>query len=113
MVVGSLRLEVPYGSAVQVDGRRVVLAAPGDGAARSDAQSGPVSARLREWRSATAKAEKVPAYVILNDRDLEGIAARRPTTLAELARCRGMGPVRLERHGDEILTVVEAATADA
>lgn len=63
---------------------------------------------LREWRTAVARKEAVPAYVVLTDKDLVGIAAELPTNLAELARCRGIGPLRLERWGDEILAVLEA-----
>ncbi len=55
-----------------------------------------------------ARKESVPAYVVLNDKDLVGIAADHPSTLAELARCRGIGPLRLERWGDEILAVLDA-----
>ncbi|MGH9074012.1 MAG: HRDC domain-containing protein [Acidimicrobiales bacterium] len=55
----------------------------------------------------------MPAYVILTDEHLDGIARARPATMAELARCRGMGPVRLERHGDAILAVVERDLAQA
>jgi DNA helicase-2/ATP-dependent DNA helicase PcrA len=64
---------------------------------------------LREWRSAVARKESVPAYVVLTDKDLIGIAADLPHTLAELARCRGIGPLRLERWGDEILAVLDVA----
>jgi superfamily II DNA helicase RecQ len=60
-----------------------------------------------------ARKDGVPAYVVLNDKELVGIAERAPTTLAELGGCRGMGPIRLERWGDEILAVLEAATAPA
>lgn len=49
----------------------------------------------------------IPAYVIFSDEQLAGIAAARPTTLAALGRCKGMGPVRLERYGDAILALVE------
>jgi DNA helicase-2/ATP-dependent DNA helicase PcrA len=62
---------------------------------------------LRDWRRETSSRQKVPAYVVLSDADLEGIAARRPTTLKELARCRGIGPLKLEKYGDEILAVTE------
>jgi superfamily II DNA helicase RecQ len=55
----------------------------------------------------------VPAYVVLNDKELIGIAERSPATLADLGRCRGMGPIRLERWGDEILAVLEGASAAA
>lgn len=54
-----------------------------------------------------AKAEGLPAYVVLNDKELTGIAARAPETLAQLSDCRGMGPIRLERWGDEILAVLD------
>lgn len=75
--------------------------APGSG--------GPGEAALRAWRSSVARKDGVPAYVVLNDKELVGIADRNPTTLRDLGRCRGMGPIRLERWGDEILGVLESA----
>ena len=59
-----------------------------------------------------ASQDAVPAYVILKDAELVGIAERDPRTLAQLAACRGMGPVRLERWGDEILATLDGARAD-
>jgi len=73
------------------------------------AVGGPGEAALRAWRSAVARKDGVPAYVVLNDKELVGIAERNPSTLVELGRCRGMGPIRLERWGDEILAVLEGA----
>ncbi len=67
---------------------------------------------LRDWRRETASRSGVPAYVVLNDQELTGVATRRPATLAELSRCRGMGPIRLERYGDEILAIVQSDPAD-
>ena len=67
----------------------------------------PGEAALRAWRSSVARKDGVPAYVVLNDKELVGIAERNPATLADLGRCRGMGPIRLERWGDEILAVLE------
>jgi len=61
---------------------------------------------LRGWRGATAKEQGVPAYVVLNDRELVGIAERAPRTLAELSTCPGIGSIRLDRYGDEILSVL-------
>jgi len=74
-------------------------------------EHGPVEAALRAWRSAAARAEGVPAYVVLNDRELAAVAEQAPTTMVELAACKGMGPIRLERWGDDILAVVEEASA--
>ena len=102
--VGTAHLKVPFGTEVRVEGLTVALQAPGAG-------SGPpgsveAEAALRSWRTEVSKRAKVPAYVVLNDSELVGIATDQPATLAELARCRGMGPVRLERWGDELLAVL-------
>ena len=40
-------------------------------------------------------------------RPLKGIAERRPSTLGELAACPGIGPLKLERYGEDILGVIE------
>jgi DNA helicase-2/ATP-dependent DNA helicase PcrA len=61
---------------------------------------------LRAWRRDRAKADGVPAYVVLHDTHLQGIAARMPATLAELSHCPGIGPMKLERYGDEIVAVI-------
>lgn len=74
---------------------------------------GPGEAALRAWRTSVARADGVPAYVVLNDKELVGIAERDPATLAELGRCKGMGPIRLERWGDEILAVLDGAREPA
>jgi len=79
------------------------------GARNESTRSGPGEEALRAWRTTTARADGVPAYVVLNDKELVGIAEAGPSTLAELGRCRGMGPIRLERWGDEILAVLESA----
>ena len=61
---------------------------------------------LKAWRRDRAKADGVPAYVVLHDSTLTEIAARNPRTLFELGRVKGMGPTKLERYGDEILAVL-------
>jgi DNA helicase-2/ATP-dependent DNA helicase PcrA len=75
--------------------------------------TGPGEAALRAWRSSIARADGVPAYVVLNDKELVGIAERDPDSLADLSRCKGMGPIRLERWGDEILAVLDGARGPA
>jgi superfamily II DNA helicase RecQ len=67
---------------------------------------------LRAWRTETARRDKVPPYVVLSDAHLEGIAAVAPTSLRELARCKGIGPAKLEKYGDDLLAVIEAAAPD-
>lgn len=104
--IGEARVELPFGTDVRVEGRTVSLVPPG---AAPSAEALAAEAALRQWRSAVARKDAVPAYVILNDKELLGIAAELPRTLPELAACRGIGPLRLERWGDEILAVLETA----
>ncbi len=63
---------------------------------------------LKVWRRERARKDAVAAYLVLADRALEDIARRRPTSLAMLAQCHGIGPTKLERYGDELLAVVDS-----
>jgi DNA helicase-2/ATP-dependent DNA helicase PcrA len=66
---------------------------------------------LRVWRAEVAKALGVPAYVVGPDKLLRELAARRPATLADLARVPGIGPAKLQQHGEAILARVAGAVA--
>jgi DNA helicase-2/ATP-dependent DNA helicase PcrA len=95
---------IPYGERVEHEGRRAPLIAP-EGVTLGPADDKLLDA-LKTWRRDRARADSVPAYVVLHDAHLQGIAARQPQSLAELARCPGIGPTKLERYGDEIVAVV-------
>jgi len=68
----------------------------------------PVYEALRHWRAERAKTDGVPAYVIFHDRTLGAIADAMPRDLDGLAEITGVGPMKLERYGDEILALVAA-----
>jgi DNA helicase-2/ATP-dependent DNA helicase PcrA len=68
----------------------------------------PLFAALRAWRTATAQAEGMPAYVVAHDSTLAAIAEARPASLSALRRVKGMGPAKLEKYGDGILEVLAA-----
>src|SRR4029077_15687172 len=70
-----------------------------------DLGSDPLVEGLRAWRSARAQADGRPAYVVAHDSTLAAIAARRPSSIAELRRVSGIGPAKLEKYGPEILAV--------
>jgi DNA helicase-2/ATP-dependent DNA helicase PcrA len=61
--------------------------------------------RLKAWRLETARATGMPAYVILHDATIETIAGIRPQTETQLAAVPGIGPAKLEAHGDAILEI--------
>jgi len=63
--------------------------------------------KLKAWRSAAAKTAGVPAYVVFNDTTLYELAAQRPNTDDELLSISGIGPVKLERYGKDILSIMD------
>ena len=62
--------------------------------------------RLKARRTALSRSLGVPAYVILDDKTLRGIAAAAPRTRAELLQIKGMGEIKADRYGEEIFSVV-------
>lgn len=99
-VDGGGSFAVRYGERVHVDGVPRTLAR----AASPHADA--ASTALRAWRAERSRTDGVPAYVVLSDKHLEGIAARHPTDLSELRACPGIGPAKLESYGEEILAIL-------
>jgi ATP-dependent DNA helicase RecQ len=83
--------------------RRADFTADLDPAARA------IFERLRQWRLEAARKQGVPAYVILNNKTLKSIAARRPQTQDELLAIHGVGEARRGRYGKDILTLIAAS----
>ena len=61
---------------------------------------------LNVWRLTRSRAAKVPAYVIFPDHVLVEVAARRPASREQLLAVSGVGEVKVQRFGDEILGIV-------
>jgi ATP-dependent DNA helicase RecQ len=59
--------------------------------------------RLRTWRSATAKEQGVPPYVVFHDKTLREIAMVLPSSLEELSTVTGVGESKLAKYGQQIL----------
>ena len=68
---------------------------------------------LRAWRSEVARKRGVPAYVVLHDSTIDGIATSRPTTLTQLRDIPGIGDKKLEHYGDELIALVKAHRTEA
>jgi DNA helicase-2/ATP-dependent DNA helicase PcrA len=65
--------------------------------------------RLREWRSRTAAEAKVPAYVVFTDATLVAIAETVPGDLGRLAGVPGVGPAKLDKYGEQVLSLLADA----
>ncbi|MGI9577307.1 MAG: 3'-5' exonuclease [Microthrixaceae bacterium] len=80
-------------------------------------QAGPADANrplfqaLRAWRKTQASAAGVPAYVVFNDATLTAVAEARPKSTAELLDLPGIGAVKAERFGPDLLRLVSEASA--
>jgi ATP-dependent DNA helicase RecQ len=73
------------------------------------AEAVPVFETLRAWRSASAKEQGVPAYVIFHDATLREIAVLAPSTLEELGTVTGVGENKLAKYGQQILETLGTA----
>jgi len=69
--------------------------------------------RLRAWRRRQADAQNVPAYVVFSDATLVAIADAAPKDLSELGRVSGVGPTKLERYAEPVLSALAGGEPDA
>ncbi|WMT75464.1 DNA helicase RecQ [Bradyrhizobium sp. Ash2021] len=102
--------EQPAGSrnrAIRDKSRRGDLAPASVGQGKSADPA--LHAALKAWRSEIARKRGVPAYVVLHDSTIDGIAASHPTTLTELRGIAGIGDKKLEHYGDELIALVKAS----
>jgi ATP-dependent DNA helicase RecQ len=92
--------------ATRTKSRRGDIALPPAG--RGETGSPTLLASLRAWRSQVARQRSVPAYVVLHDSTIDGIATARPATLTQLRGIPGIGDKKLEHYGDELIALVKA-----
>jgi DNA helicase-2/ATP-dependent DNA helicase PcrA len=78
----------------------------------SDADT-PLYEALVEWRRRISKASGAPAYVVFHDTTLVAVAAARPRSRGDLLALAGVGPVKVDRYGDEVLALVAAHPSPA
>jgi DNA helicase-2/ATP-dependent DNA helicase PcrA len=70
-----------------------------------------VVAALEAWRTAAARAAGVPRHLVLHDATLAAVAEARPRDHQALLALPGVGPVKADRYGDDLLSVVDRALA--
>jgi ATP-dependent DNA helicase RecQ len=105
-----LREEIPGARirASRTKSRRGDIAQPSPG--RTETGNPALLGALRAWRSQVARTRGVPAYVVLHDSTIDGIATSRPTTLTQLRGIPGIGDKKLEHYGDELIALVNATS---
>jgi ATP-dependent DNA helicase RecQ len=73
------------------------------------ANEDPLWLALKAKRTALAREQGVPPYVIFHDSTLLEILNRKPGSLTEMGQISGVGQAKLERYGDAFLQVLEDA----
>lgn len=76
------------------------------GAPRETSGDPELFAALKAWRAGVARERGVPAYVVLHDATLDGLAAAKPRTLDELRGIAGIGDKKLEHYGADLLALI-------
>jgi ATP-dependent DNA helicase PIF1 len=64
--------------------------------------------KLKSWRLERAHADKVAPYMVAHNSVLEDLSIRKPETLKELGRIKGMGAKKLESYGSDILQMTKS-----
>ena len=67
---------------------------------------------LRAWRLEHARAADVPAFVIFNDATLSAVASARPANAKQLLAVAGIGAVKAQRFGPDVLEIVAKHAPD-
>ena len=63
---------------------------------------------LREWRRQEAASESLPAYCVFTDATLVAIAEARPRSDLDLFKVQGLGKVKVDKYGEQVLAVLAA-----
>ncbi|MFQ9922890.1 MAG: HRDC domain-containing protein [Beduini sp.] len=61
--------------------------------------------KLKEFRYETAKAENIAAYIVFNNKTLDALIEKHPTTLEEIKETPGFGEVKVQKYGKAILDI--------
>lgn len=103
---GSRRGESPVPSAAAARG-------PGTGRSHRNAPEGGLlshSPRLYEalvkWRTKRARQDNVQLFMVLNNATLEALARMKPTTPEGLLAIKGLGPMKVQHYGEELLELI-------
>jgi superfamily II DNA helicase RecQ len=67
-----------------------------------------IIAALKQWRKDKASALNVPDFLICHNSELLSLTKKKPRTMAQLRDIKGFGDQKIAKHGDEIISVLNA-----
>ena len=63
--------------------------------------------KLKELRLEIARAEKIPPYIVFNDKTLIDMCAKMPTTKSDMLDVSGVGENKYGKYGERFITVIK------
>jgi ATP-dependent DNA helicase RecQ len=63
---------------------------------------------LRKLRNQIAQQEKMPPYIIFNDASLQDMANKKPLSLDAFSDVRGVGAAKLEKYGEQFISLIRS-----
>jgi ATP-dependent DNA helicase RecQ len=61
---------------------------------------------LRQFRRQIAQQDGVPPYIVFSDASLQDMADKKPLTMEDFAKVRGVGDFKLEKYGDRFVALI-------
>ena len=61
---------------------------------------------LKNWRMEKAKEADIPAYMVISNKTLDELVSTMPQTKDELESIKGLGPQKIAKFGEEILSII-------
>ena len=72
----------------------------------TEIENGQLFNMLRHWRNTIADESNVPAYVVMHQKTLVEISSAMPDTIAALAKVKGIGKLKANKYGPDIIEIV-------
>ena len=63
--------------------------------------------KLKTWRKTQSDSENIPAFCVFSNSVLQEIVQKRPLTIIELGKIKGLGVKKIEKYGEDILQIVQ------
>ncbi|WP_299548608.1 HRDC domain-containing protein [Seonamhaeicola sp.] len=62
----------------------------------------------KQWRKDKSQKEMRPSYMILSNADIYSVAKDKPSDFSELLNVHGFGEKKVEKYGDDIISLLNA-----
>lgn len=73
----------------------------------SKSQQKSLEDQLLEYRTNKSQEESIPAYCVFNNAVMQSIIDNKPKTRSSLLAIHGFGPVKCDKYGDDIISIIK------